>query len=370
MTKDARATAPSFSRLLVDITCAWAQHLNAGWMAAAVATSALTREKQAVLDRVTAAATSLGVKRHAPGSVMVHNDLEPGALMSVTFNLTRSESGFSATSAMCDCTYLAVVGLPCAHVIAAANAISGPRVAHVRATSIADKAHTQRALYEVYGVLGHRGPPNPTRLKPDSLQPPVWLEESRRAIEVQCDAERATSRGMPNVPRCACAFRQTHILVALQTLGQWQRRAWAGCAAIPSRGGEGRSGNGTRVHPTRTWMTHTWSARLVASQRDATAVVGARRTVTLWHIAHAAPILRRMCAPDARTRGTMRGRVQRQPLPDPMVARPRSHFRATKPQQLYGRTSRGHKPSSKTCSRAQRTATTKHRLRRRRSNRR
>lgn len=47
--------------------------------------------------------------------------------------------------------------------------------------------------------MGHRGPPNPTRLKPDSLQPPVWLEESRRAIEVQCDAERATSRDVGTV---------------------------------------------------------------------------------------------------------------------------------------------------------------------------
>ena len=144
--------------------------------------------------------TTLSYPKHRagqrPGCVIVHSDLDPGDLMSVTFNLVSSDGGFRATGATCQCTYLAVVGLPCAHVIAGANAISGPRVAHVAAASFVHKAHTQRALYEVYGVLGHEGPPNPTTLKADSLQPPVWVEESRRALEAQRDAERAISRGM------------------------------------------------------------------------------------------------------------------------------------------------------------------------------
>ena len=200
MTKEVRVSAPSFSRLLVDITSIWASHLTASWMEAGSTTvhctNALTRSKQVTLDALKDTATTLGAQKQAPGCVIVHSDLDPGGLMSVKFDLISSDSGFRVSGATCDCTYLAVVGLPCAHVIAGANAITGPRVAHVAAASFVHKAHTQRALYEVYGVLGHEGPPNPTTLKADSLQPPVWVEESRRALEAQRDAERAISRGM------------------------------------------------------------------------------------------------------------------------------------------------------------------------------
>ena len=196
MTKEVRVAAPSFSRLLIDITSIWASHLASSWMEAGSATNALTRSKQAKLDALKDTAATLGAQKQAQGCVIVHSDLDPGGLMSVKFDLISSDSGFRATGATCDCTYLAVVGLPCAHVIAGANAISGPRVAHVAAASFVHKAHTQRALYEVYGVLGHEGPPNPTTLKADNLQPPVWVEESRRALEAQRDAERAISRGM------------------------------------------------------------------------------------------------------------------------------------------------------------------------------
>ena len=72
--------------------------------------------------------TTLSYPKHRagqrPGCVIVHSDLDPGDLMSVTFNLVSSDGGFRATGATCQCTYLAVVGLPCAHVIAGANAIS------------------------------------------------------------------------------------------------------------------------------------------------------------------------------------------------------------------------------------------------------
>ena len=192
MTKEVRVAAPSFSRLLIDITSIWASHLASSWMEAGSATNALTRSKQPTLDALKDTATTLGAQKQAPGCVIVHSDLDPGGLMSVI----SSDSGFRATGATWQCTYLAVVGLPCAHVIAGANAISGPRVAHVAAASFVHKAHTQRALYEVYGVLGNQGLPNPTTLQADSLQPPVWVEESRRALEAQRDAERAISRGM------------------------------------------------------------------------------------------------------------------------------------------------------------------------------
>ena len=105
-----------------------------------------------------------GAQKQAPECVIVHSDLDPGGLMSVKFDLISSDSGFRVSGATCDCTYLAVVGLPCAHVIAGANAITGPRVAHVAAASFVRKAHTQRALYEVYGVLGHDSEGPPVRL--------------------------------------------------------------------------------------------------------------------------------------------------------------------------------------------------------------
>ena len=120
MTKEVRVAAPSFSRLLIDITSIWASHLASSWMEAGSTTNALTRSKQPTLDALKDTATTLGAQKQAPGCVIVHSDLDPGGLMSVI----SSDSGFRATGATCQCTYLAVVGLPCAHVIAGANAIS------------------------------------------------------------------------------------------------------------------------------------------------------------------------------------------------------------------------------------------------------
>ena len=134
MTKEARATAPSMSRLLISVTNIWGRHICRGWERAECE-GQLTPRAQVELDRLRDSASHLAAIDSGPFDALV----ECGAMAGRRYRVTVEPD----TPPTCECSHFVVTGLPCSHILAAAKCLSAlPRRPNVAATSLCHPSHT------------------------------------------------------------------------------------------------------------------------------------------------------------------------------------------------------------------------------------
>ncbi len=187
MTKEARATAPSMSRLLISVTNIWGRHICRGWERAECE-GQLTPRAQVELDRLRDSASHLAAIDSGPFDALV----ECGAMAGRRYRVTVEPD----TPPTCECSHFVVTGLPCSHILAAAKCLSAlPRRPNVAATSLCHPSHTSVSLQRVYNASGSAGVPGDC-LVGDDLQAPVWVELARMALEKQRSEEAQVSQGV------------------------------------------------------------------------------------------------------------------------------------------------------------------------------
>lgn len=188
MTKEARATAPSMSRLLIWVTSIWGRHISRG-CERAECEGQLSPRAQVELDRLRDSALHLAATDSGPFEALVECGTTAGRRHRVTVE--------PDTPPTCECSHLVVTGLPCSHILAGAKCLSAlPRRPSVAATSLCHTAHTSVSLQRVYNSVGSVGIPDDAALVGDDLQAPMWVELARIALDKQRSEEAKVSQGV------------------------------------------------------------------------------------------------------------------------------------------------------------------------------